>query len=313
MWEVTAVADLDIVTGAFSFTGRALAHGLLERGRRVRTLTRHTDPTRQLAGRVEVASLRFDDPAALANSLRGASTLYNTYWIRFEYGRSTFARAIENTRSLLQAARRAGIQRVVHMSVTSPSLDSPLPYFRAKAVLEQDVAASGLRFTIVRPTLIFGSEDILVNNIAWILRTFPLFLVPGDGRYRLQPVSVDDVAAIALDAAESGGDRTLDAAGPETYAFAELVSMVAGAVGSRSRVIHAPPRIALGLVRLVGRARRDVLLTADELDGLMASLLVSDEPPRGRASFSRWLAENGGGLGRTYTSELARNYGYAAL
>ena len=298
------VSDLDVVTGAFSYTGRHIARRLLLDGRRVRTLTR----TRNRASALEQAPLRFDDPRALVESLRGADTLYNTYWIRFEHGDSTFAGAVENTLRLFDAAREAGVRRIVHVSVTNPSEDSPLPYFRGKAVLERELRASGHPHAIVRPTLVFGSLDILVNNIAWVLRRLPLFLLAGDGRYRVQPVSADDTAAIAVGAAREEDDVTVDAAGPEHYTFAELVRLVGLAIGARRPLVRAPGAAVLRLGDLVGLLRRDVLLTADELAGLRASLLVSHEPPRGRESFREWVAANADGLGRRYVSELARNY-----
>jgi uncharacterized protein YbjT (DUF2867 family) len=303
------VTALDVVTGAFSYTGRHIARRLLVDGRRVRTLTR----TRNAASALEQAPLQFTDRRLLVDSLRGADTLYNTYWIRFEHGDHTFARAVENTRTLVAAAQEAGVLRVVHVSVTNPFEDSPLPYFRGKAVLERELRESGLSHAIVRPTLIFGSLDILVNNIAWVLRRLPLFLVAGDGRYRVQPVSAHDVASIAVGVAGEEGDVTVDAAGPETYAFADLVRLVGVAVGARRPLVRVPPGLVLRLGDVVGRLRRDVVLTRDELAGLRASLLVSHEPPRGRESFREWVAANADGLGRRYVSELARNYRRASI
>lgn len=304
----TRLPELSVVTGAFSYTGRAIAERLLALDWRVRTLTRLVDPHHPLVDRIETAPLQFADQKALEGSLRGARVLYNTYWIRFERGESTFARAVGNTRVLFRAAARAGVERVVHISVTNASEDSPFPYFRGKAVLERELAESGLSYAVVRPTLVFGPEDILVNNIAWILRRAPLFLVPGDGRYRVQPVSVADTAAICVSAADTAQGRTLDAAGPDTFTFEELVRLIAAAAGARSRIVRTRHRTALALSSLVGLARRDVLLTREELGGLMASLLVSDAPPRGRERFGDWVREEGDRLGRRYVSELARNF-----
>jgi uncharacterized protein YbjT (DUF2867 family) len=300
--------ELVVVTGAFSYTGRAIAERLLAEGIPVRTLTRREATGDPLAARIETAPLQFADQPALTASLRGARVLFNTYWIRFERGASTFARAVENTRMLFRAAAEAGVERVVHVSVTNAAADSPFAYFRGKATLERDLATSGLSYAIVRPTLVFGREDILVNNIAWILRRFPAFLIPGDGGYRVQPVSVDDTAAIAVAAATGAEGQTLDAAGPDTYTFAELVRAVAESVDSRARFVRSSPRLALGLTQLGGIALRDVVLTRDELGGLMASLLVSAESPRGHDRFGAWLAEEGDRLGRRYVSELARNF-----
>jgi NADH dehydrogenase len=274
----------------------------------VRTLVRRDDPSHPLAGRVGVRPLQFADEPALVDSLRGAQCLYNTYWIRFERDGSTFERAIANTLTLFRAAAAAGVERIVHLSVTNASEGSPLPYFRGKARLEQELAASGRSYAVVRPTLVYGPEDILVNNIAWILRRLPVFVVAGRGDYRVQPVSVVDTAAIAVTAGGADENVTVDAAGPETYRFDELVRLIARCVGSRARIVHAPPALVLALGRAIGLVRRDVVLTADELAGLRASLLVSSHPPSGRDSFRDWVAAHGATLGRSYVSELDRNF-----
>ena len=297
------MAELDVVTGAFSYTGRWIAQALLERGRRVRTLTRAPAPEDPLAAAVERAPLVFDDK--LVESLRGAGTLYNTYWVRFERGRTTFAGAVENSRRLFDAAARAGVRRVVQISVANPSEDSPFPYFRGKAEVERLLRESGLAWAIVRPTVVFGPGDILLNNIAWILRRFPLFVVPGDGRYELQPVSVRDTARLAVEAADG---TVVDAVGPERFAFEELVQVLGRAVGSRSRIGHATPAVALALIRIGGLFVRDVVLTRDELESLMTGLLVSHEPPLGQERLTAWLEEHTATVGRKYASELARNF-----
>jgi uncharacterized protein YbjT (DUF2867 family) len=274
----------------------------------VRTIT--GDPSRAdpFGGRVEAFPFSFDDRARLVETLRGADTLYNTYWVRFDWQGTTYAQAIEHTRTLFAAARTAGVRRVVHVSITSPSEGSPLPYFHGKAVLERVLRESGLSHAIVRPTVVFGREDILINNIAWLLRRLPLFVIPGDGSYRLQPVYVEDLAKLLADAGAGSDDVSFDAVGPETYRFDDLVRLVRGAVGSRSRLVHAPAPVALALGRVVSRAVRDVLITPDELRGLADDLLVSADPPTGTTSFRAWVEGHAGELGRVYASELARHY-----
>ncbi len=301
-------APLDVVTGAFSFTGRYVAEQLLDSGRRVRSLTRRpAGGSHPLAGRVEAAPVVFDD--SLVETLRGADTFYNTYWVRFERGPQTFARAVENTRRLVDAARLAGVRRIVHISVANPSLESPFPYFRGKAQTEELVRRSGLSYAIVRPTLVYGPDDVLINNIAWGLRHVPLFLVPGDGSYEVQPVSVRDTASICVEAGGHEEDVELDAAGPSRWTFEELVRLIARAVRSRAWITRAPEWMGLRAAQLAGWALRDVLVTRDELGALAAGLLVSGEEPRGCDRFDDWLAENGNRVGRRYTSELARNFG----
>jgi uncharacterized protein YbjT (DUF2867 family) len=302
------LAELDAVTGVFSYTGRHIAEALLARGRRVRALTRlPPDPSHPLAARVEaVAPLAFDN--SLAESLSGTHTLYNTYWVRFERGATTFDRAVRNTAQLFEAAKAAGVRRVVHVSVANPDESSPFSYFRGKAQTETALRGSGLSYAIVRPTLLYGPDDILVNNIAWALRHVPLFLVPGDGRYEVQPVSVWDTARICVEAGAREQDVTLDAAGPERWAFDDFVRLISRTVGGRAWIRSAPRWVALATGRAAGLGLRDVVATPDELDALAAGLLASQRPPLGRDQFAVWLADNGDVLGRTYASELARNF-----
>ena len=296
----------DVVTGAFSYTGRHIADELLARGRAVRTLTRKVDATHPLAGKVEAAPLAFDD--RLVESLAGADTLYNTYWVRFERGATTFARAVENTTLLFQAAMTAGVRRVVHVSVANPDESSPFPYFRGKARTEAALRRTGLPHAIVRPTLDFGPDDILVNNIAWGLRHVPIFLVPSDGSYEVQPVSVRDTARICVEAGMRDDDVTLDAAGPDRWTYEAFVRLVARAVRARCWIRRSPRFAALAAVRVAGYVVRDVVVTRDELLALEAGLLVSHEEPLGTERFEPWLAENADVLGRRYTSEVARNF-----
>lgn len=300
---------LDLVTGAFSYSGSHIAQRLLESGRRVRTLTFHPDRAHPLRASVETHAYRFDDPTALTRSLEGVSTLYNTFWVRFDHGQTSFAGAIEKSRMLFYAARRASVERVVHVSITNPSIESPLPYFRGKALVEYALAQTGLPHSIVRPTWVFGGDrDILANNIAWILRRMPVFALPGSGTYSVQPVHVEDLARICIEAAQSDGDAVIDAAGPETMPFAELVALVRNAVGARSPIVHAPPALMVAAARALGLLVRDVVLTPDEIRGLMAGLLVSREPALGRIAFSDWLQEHKSTVGRSYANELERHF-----
>ena len=296
------------VTGAFGYTGKYITRRLLARGNQVITLTGHPDRPNEFKGRVEAFPFHFENPDALTASLLGVETLYNTYWVRFDHGERTFDRAVANTRVLINCAQAAGVQRLVHVSISNPSIDSHLPYFRGKALLEEAIQQSGLSYGILRPTVIFGREDVLINNIAYLLRRFPVFAVPGSGDYRLQPVFVEDMAELAIQAGHEDKNLTLDVVGPEIFTFDELVSLIAQVLGSRARLIHLPPGLALALSRLVGLAVGDVVLTRDELAGLSAGLLVSSLPPSGQTKFSEWVRENVQNLGREYASEIGRHY-----
>jgi NADH dehydrogenase len=302
------LSDLHVVTGASGYSGRYIAGLLLERGHRVRTLTGHPDRPSPFGDRVEAVPFHFENRRELAASLRGAAVLYNTYWIRFSRGRRTFDKAVANSRTLIRAAAEAGVGRFVHISITNPSEGSPLPYFRGKAVVERALVESGLSYAILRPTVLFGREDILINNIAWLLRQLPLFGVFGSGEYALQPVYVEDMAALAVEMACSTHNGVVDAVGPETYSFEELVKLIRRAVNSRAGIFHVPPGIALGIGRVIGWLTRDVVITRDEIAGLMGNLLVSDRPPSCPTSFSQWLHDHAGELGTHYASELRRHY-----
>jgi nucleoside-diphosphate-sugar epimerase len=299
---------VDVVTGAFSFTGKYIAELLLARGREVRTLTRHPQSASPFGDRVQAFPLEFTDAPALTQALRGADTLYNTYWIRSPRGTITFELAVANTELLLRAAREAGVHRIVQLSVSNASPSSPLPYFRGKAEAEAALASFSLSYAIVRPTLIYAREDVLVNNIAWLLRRLPVFVVPGDGRYTLQPVAVEDVAELAVDLGESNAAEVVDAAGPDVLSFDELVRLVHEAVGSRARVVHSSLGVTHALGSLVGVALRDTLITRAELQGLMENLLTSYAPARGRRRFEDWLQANAATVGTSYTSETRRNW-----
>ena len=299
---------LDVVTGAFGYTGRYIAAELLAKGRRVRTLISHPHRPDPFDGRVEVAPLNFGQPDALEASLQGAETCYNTYWVRFPRGELTYEKAVENSKVLISAAARAGVRKFVHVSVTNPSQDSPLPYFRGKALVETALRKSRLPYAIIRPTLVFGVGDILINNMAWCLRRFPVFAIPGDGSYRLRPVAAEDVARLAVHAAAQRENLILDAQGPDAFTFDELVWLIAQLVRSRARIVHVAPNLALFLCRLLGMLVRDVVLTRQEIDGLMKSLLISTAPITGTIRLSDWLEENKDQVGRYYAGELARHY-----
>ena len=299
--------DLDVVTGAFSFTGGFIARKLIASGRRVRTLTNHPHRPGAIEG-VDVAPLQFSDREALVESLRGADVLYNTYWVRFPHRGLGFGDAIANTRRLIGAAAEAGVRKVVHISVSNPTPDSHLDYYAGKARTEAIVREAGLPWAIVRPTLIFGPGDILINNIAWLIRRLPVFFIPGNGMYRVQPVSGDDVGEIAMWAAAQRDDVTVDAAGPEVLTYAELVHSIAIAVQRTPRVVHVPPAFTILAGAAVGRYVSDVILTRQELEGLMDELLVSGEAARGHDRIDDWLLRNGEQLGRTYASELDRHF-----
>ncbi len=295
------------ITGAFGYSGMHIARLLVARGERVRNLTGHLDRPDPFSGAVEVTRFRFEDPEAMRAALRDVRVLYNTYWVRFDHGEATFARAVERSRALFRAAAEAGVERIVHVSITNPSPDSRLPYFRGKAEVEAALRGTGLSHAILRPAVFFGGRDVLINNIAWLLRRLPLFGT-ARGTYGIQPVHVEDLASLAVEHGASRQDVVLDAVGPEAFGFDELVRLVRGAVGSKTPIVKVPRSLLLAAARLMGAVVSDVVLTADEIAGLTANLLVSKGPPTAPTRFSEWLAGNAHQLGSEWASELHRHY-----
>jgi len=295
-----------VVTGAFGYTGKYIAQRLLDAGHAVRTLTNSPQRTNPFGSRVTVHPYNFDDPPKLVAALEGADVLYNTYWVRFTHKLFKQADAVDNTLTLFDAAKQAGVKRIVHVSITNPSDDSPLEYFAGKARLERALIESGLSYAILRPAVLFGHEDILINNIAWMLRKLPIFGVFGNGRYRLQPMYVEDFADLAVHQAAQSPNVIIDAIGPETFTFRELVKTIAQAIGVRRLIVPVPPALGFALGWLLGRIKGDVIITREEIRGLMDDLLYVDSPPAGSTKLSDWARQHANELGKHYANELAR-------
>ncbi|MGH2272032.1 NAD-dependent epimerase/dehydratase family protein [Anaerohalosphaeraceae bacterium U12dextr] len=296
------------VTGAFGYTGSYIARQLLEAGQRVITLTNSLNRPNPFGDKVKAYPFDFDNPDKLCRSLEGVTTLYNTYWVRFNHKTFTFEQAITNTSRLFEAAKKAGVQRIVHISITNPSIDSPLDYFRGKAQVERLLMDLGISYAIVRPTILFGSEGVLINNVAWMLRTFPIFGVFGLGRYKLQPVYVGDLANLCVQQGMSRENAIINAVGPETFTFREFIQTIARTIGVRRIILPTPPFVAAMISKLIGLWVHDVMITGDEIKSLMNNLLVVDTPPTGSTKLTCWLEQNKDLLGKHYISELLRRH-----
>jgi NADH dehydrogenase len=255
-----------------------------------------------------VRPLDFDDPLGLVDSLRGATTLFNTYWVRFPRRQIDHDVAVANSRMLFQAARRAEVQRIVHLSITHPGVESPYGYFRGKALVERALVESGLPFAVLRPAILFGGDGVLINNIAWMLRRLPVFAVGGRGDYRIRAIHIDDLARLCLEAATAEDDVVIDAVGPERPTFLELVRMIRDAVGSHAPIVPVPGPLIPPLSRVLGLVLRDVLLTADEYRAMADGLADTDGPATGTIRISEWIAEHGDTLGIRYANEIERHY-----
>ena len=295
-----------VVTGAFGYSGKYITTRLLALGHTVRTLTNSPKRKNPFQDQVEAFPLAFDTPEKMITAMEGAEVLHNTYWVRFNHRDFKHSEAVNNTLRLFEAAQKAGVRRVVHVSITNPSMESPLEYFSGKARLEEALMASGMSYAILRPTVLFGKEDILVNNIAWALRRLPVVGVFGDGAYRLQPIYVDDLAELAVTQAASGEDTIIDAIGPETFTFRELVVKVGEIIGKPRRIISVSPRLGYTVATIIGRLVGDTFLTREEIEGLMQGLLYTESPPAGSTRLTDWATSHADTLGLRYSSELAR-------
>lgn len=295
-----------MVTGAFGFSGKYIARLLLNKKLPVATITNSPDRKNDFNGRVRAVEFNFDNHGKLVQSLHNVSTLYNTYWVRFNHRKFSHQDAVENTLKLFAAAKEAGVQRVVHTSITNPSLDSDLEYFHGKAVLEKALMESGMSYSILRPAVIFGREDILINNIAWILRKMPVFPVFGYGSYRIQPIYVKDFARLAVEQGADTENTIINAIGPETYSYKGLVEKIGDIIGVSKPIVRVSPKIGYMVGSVISRMVKDVVITKEEISGLMADLLCVDSPPAGNTRLSEWAFSNRERLGGSYSSELAR-------
>lgn len=294
------------VTGAFGYSGRYIARRLIEAGHEVITLTNSLARPNPFGDKLRAYPFHFEEPARLAESLDGVDVLINTYWVRFDHRLFTHSAAVANTKTLFHAAKKAGVRRIVHVSITNPDIHSELPYFRGKAELELELQGLGLSYCILRPTVLFGKEDVLINNIAWALRHLPVFGIFGNGEYQLQPLYVDDLAQAAVAKARSTTNEIVNAIGPETFSYRELVEKVRSVLGLARAIVSVPPGIAYWSGRLLGLFLGDVVITREEIRGLMEGRLAADSPSLGTTRLSDWIAANRETLGRRYTSEMRR-------
>lgn len=294
----------DMVTGAFSHTGRYIARELLTNGREVRTLTGHPNRPHEFGNKIPAHPYSFDNPDRLAASLEGIDTLYNSYWVRFDFDGITHEKAVRNTQTLIRAAVKAKVRKIVQISIANPSKDSSLRYYSGKWALEQAVIKSGLQYTILRPTVIFGPEGLLINNIAWMLKRFPVFAIPGSGQYGIQPIFVEDLRDLAIAAGDNDKNEIMDAVGPETFTYEGFIKEIARALGVQRPLVHLPPALIRSAAWVLGSLVHDIVLTPEEIAGLMDGLLVSNRPPTGKTRFCEWLRRNKDQLGVGYQSEL---------
>ncbi len=298
--------DLHAVTGAFGYSGKYIAQRLLDKGLPVITLTNSIHRENPFGEKIKAYPFNFNTPEKLVQALSNVAVLYNTYWVRFNYKLFAHADAVKNTIALFDAAKAAGVKRLIHISITNPSEDSHLEYFNGKAKLEKYLQESGISYAILRPTVLFGKEDILINNIAWILRKLPAFAVFGDGQYKLQPIYVDDLARIAVEQGEKAENIIINAIGPETFTYKGLVEAIGERIGIKRPILTINPTLGYIMGMIIGKLVGDIMITREEIEGLMEDLLYVNATPTGTTRLTDWIKEHSNTLGKKYTSELAR-------
>lgn len=298
--------QIHAVTGAFGYSGKYIAQKLLDKGCTVQTLTNSVMRENPFGEKLKVFPFNFDNPKKLQDSLEGVTVLYNTYWVRFNHKSFTHYDAVRNSLALFDAAKKAKVERIVHVSITNPSSETELEYFQGKAVLEKALIDSGISYSILRPAVLFGKEDILINNIAWALRRFPFFGVFGDGNYGIQPIYIDDFADLAVNQGAARENIIINAVGPEFFTYKNLVKTIGQVIGKNRPIISIPPLLGYVFSKMVGLLVRDTFLTWEEIKGLIAGTLAVDTPPVGTTKLTDWIRSHSETLGKNYTSELAR-------
>lgn len=179
-------------------------------------------------------------------------------------------------------------------------------YYKGKHQLEDALKELDLPFTIVRPGVLFGRGDILVNNIAWTLRSLPFFGTFGDGSYKLRPLHVEDMASLMLHAADQASSSTVDAVGPESFTYRELIELIGSIVGISKPIFSVHPTLGYLVSKLVNVAKNDVVITRQEIEGLMRGLLDSSAPSAGETKLSTYIEGQKETLGIRYANEIKR-------
>jgi len=261
------------VTGATGFVGRHITTVLARRGHAIRALVRSPLQAQRLEGLgVELVPGDLADAAALTALLRGANTVVHLVGIIVETGRASFHTVhVEGTRRVLEAARRAGVERFVHMSAVG-ARDEPgaTPYHRTKWHAEELVRASGLSHAVFRPSIISGPESAPIRTLARLHRWSPVVPVFGDGRFPTQPVWAEDVAlAFALAAEQSALAGAFELGGPQVLTYEEFLLAIGRAARRPRPLVHVPLGLARAAAAALGLLGAAAPLTGDQLQMLV--------------------------------------------
>ena len=306
--------DVAAVTGAWSFSGRHVAHRLLANGWTLRSISNRSphpddDPYHGQVRRIEYTH----DIDRLATELRTCRVLVSNLWTRHDkppIGHKgpwlSHLQAVDQSAVLIMAAAQAGVERLVWTSITNPGQDPDLSYFAGKAVVEQLVRRSGLSYAILRPACFFGGGGILIDNVAWAAQRLPFVPIPDGPPYRIRPIHVEDYADLVVEATASSDDYTIDAVGPDRPEFGELIREVAEAAGSHAKALRLPIKACRLSYAVAGRILGETVLSDDELTGLSRNRLDSKAESTGSTSLLDWIRTTDEKLGRRFRREPHR-------
>ncbi len=296
---------ISVITGAESFIGKYISNLLIPLNFKIRSFTNKSiNKTKN----IEFYPYNFNNSEEVIKIFKGADFFFNTYWIRFNFKDKKFEKAYENTKFLIDCAKLAGVKKIIHISITNANPLSPFEYFKYKGFIENYIINSGISYSILRPTVVFGREDILINNIIWFLKRFPIFPIFGRGDYLIQPIYVKDLAKIAVEKALNSENSIVDCAGPEIFSFRELIKKIRDVIDSKSIIINLPTKAVFSLLKFLSFFLKDVILTREEILALKGNLLYSKDPPLGKERIIDWIKNEKDYLGIQYRSEILRHY-----
>ena len=263
------------VTGSTGFVGRNIVGNLTALGHDPVLLLRNKDSARKLHP-IEKSTKLFcaglQDVARLEEGISGCDAVIHLVGIIREVGSNTFMNVhYRGTKNVVEASRRAGIRRFIHMSAEGTRPSAVSNYHKTKFIAEEHLKSSGLNYTIFRPSMLFGAGDRNFNVLADLIRKAPFIPVIGDGEYRWQPVSVKNVAELfVLALNNSNAERkTYEVRGPDVFTFNQILDILMKILGLKKPKVHIPVSVARPVVHMLDRILPSPLITRDQLKMLL--------------------------------------------